>query len=165
MSRKGGDRIGEGLHKMLSWPAWVCGTLARPPEGYRARWPPMADLPWRSGRLLGLPTASGAATMGHSKTAPGQQCKNIGGKGTQPVQAIETPRIAERYPPIGVGESVPGDGRDETRRDGTKRGIQDVGVFGQTGCVRRRPGRIDRKGTEKHWAGQETRGRGKVLSV
>jgi hypothetical protein len=112
---------------------------------------------WRTclgarGGLLGLPTASGArppwATMGHSKTAPGQQVQQHwrnrhATRNPQPVQAIETPRIGETYPPL---EWARASQADDTRRDVTRpKRHSGRGVFGQTGCVRRRPGRIDRR--------------------
>jgi hypothetical protein len=86
------------------------------------RMPPL----WRTclgalgGYSVGLPTASGgAATMGDHgpfENGPMAAVQEHWRKrhATRPVQAIETPRIGERYPPIGVGESVRG---DEMRRD------------------------------------------------
>jgi hypothetical protein len=61
----------------------------------------------------------------------------------QPVQAIETPRLGETYPPL---EWARASQADETRRDVTRpKRHSGVRVLGQTGCVRRRPGRIDRR--------------------
>lgn len=76
----------------------------------------MAELPWRSGRLLGLSTASGArppwAIRIRARAAVQEHWRNR--HATRPVQAIETPRRGERYPPLEWARSVPG---DEMRRD------------------------------------------------
>lgn len=77
------------------------------------------------------PRAAGATTLAEQARNP------------QPVQAIETPRIGETYPQL---EWARASQADDTRRDVTRpKRHSGRGVFGQTGCVRRRPGRIDRR--------------------
>jgi hypothetical protein len=96
-------------------------------------------------------SVGGAATMGHHgpfengpRAAVQQHWRNRHAtRNPQPVQAIETPRIGETYPPLVWARASQA---DDTRRDVTRpKRHSGRGVFGQTGCVRRRLGRIDRR--------------------